>query len=227
MLWISICATVLFFLIARMIYRRFQIAILSPIFTTLLMTILFVLLFHVSYTSYMSGGRYLTYLLQPATVAFAIPLYKHFQLLKRHSVEILVSVIGGSMVAISSTVLLAHLFRLNTSLTDSLAPRSITTPFAMDVSNMIGGTPVLTAVFVILTALVGLLVGPIVIRHLRITSSLAKGTLLGTSAHAAGTSRAFEFGNIEGTFASISMILAAGFTMLIAPLLVHLLQVHL
>lgn len=227
MLWISIFATIGFFLIARTVYRRIRLAILSPIFTTLLMTVLFILLFHIPYASYMSGGHYLTDLLQPATVAFAIPLYKHFHLLKRHSIEILISVIGGSIVAISSTVLLAQFFHLGSSLTESLAPRSVTTPFAMDVSGMIGGTPVLTAIFVIMTALFGLLIGPIVIRHLRIKSSLAKGTLLGTSAHAAGTSRAFEFGSIEGTFASISMILAAGFTMLIAPLLVHLLQTHL
>lgn len=197
---------------------------LNPILTSLIVLVLTLSLTHVTYVTYMKGGHILADLLGPATVAFAIPLYKNLHLLKKHALEMVISLIVGSAAAISTSVALSDWFHLGTRITNSLAPRSITTPIAMDVSQANGGLPVLTAVFVIVTALIGLIVGPLAIRLLPIRSSVAKGTLLGMGAHGVGTNRAFEFGSTEGTFASLAMILAAGLTLALTPILLPLVR---
>lgn len=114
-------------------------------------------------------------MLQPATVAFAIPLYKYFPILKKYAVEIILNVAVGSCIAILSTAFIAKWFHLSGGLVDSLVPRSVTTPIAMNVSEMIGGMPAVTAVFVILTALLGTIIGPMVIRYFRIDNEIARG----------------------------------------------------
>ena len=157
--------------------------------------------------------------LQPATVAFAVPLYKLYPTMKRHALPLSLGVVTGTGISIVSTVLLADILHL-TILAPSLAPHSVTTPIAMLTSRSLHGNPTLTAVFVIITALVGVIAGPLIIQHLKIRTSLARGALLGTGAHAMGTSRAFEFGETEGSIASISMILAGILTILFAPLFV-------
>nr|NNM91369.1 LrgB family protein [Bacilli bacterium] len=216
--------TVVLFIVAKRIYRFVPNVLLSPIFTTLLFTILLLWLLHLPYKNYRQTADSLTAFLQPATVAFAIPLYRYLPMIKKHALTIFTSVFVGTIFAITSTVLLAKSFHFTTQVTKSLAPRSVTTPFAMDVAQNLGGIPILTAIFVIMTALIGLIAGPILIKHLRLKSPIARGLMLGTAAHAAGTSRAFEFGSMEGSFASVSMILAATITLFVATPLVHLLD---
>lgn len=112
---------------------------------------------------------------------------------------------------------IAKVLHLNTQIVDSLIPRSVTTPIAMGVSESIGGIPAITAVFVIMTGLLGSIIGPIIIQLFRIENEIARGVLLGTGAHGAGTSKAFEFSSITGTISSLSMILAALITLLMVP----------
>ena len=221
---IATLLTVVLFIVAKRIYHYLPFVIVSPIFTTLVATILVLFCLHITYLHYLQTADRLTDFLQPATVAFAIPLYRYLPMIKKHAIPIFISVFGGTVFAITSTVLLAKIFHFTTQVTKSLAPRSITTPFAMDVAQNLGGIPVLTAIFVIMTALIGLIAGPALIKHLHLKSPIAKGLMLGTAAHAAGTSRAFEFGSLEGSFASVSMILAAAITLFVASPLVHLLD---
>ncbi|WP_027417654.1 CidB/LrgB family autolysis modulator [Aneurinibacillus terranovensis] len=210
--------TVLAYWAAKKLYRFKNIVVLSPLLVTPLLLILFLSVSHISYGTYNSGAKWLTAMLQPATVAFAIPLYKYFQLLKRHAVEILISVVFGSCIAILSSVVLAGFVHLNPQMVDSILPRSITTPIAMNVSQTLGGIPTMTAVFVILTGICGMVIGPFVIRFLQIRNSIARGVLLGMGAHGAGTSKALELGSIEGAIASLAMIIASIVTLFIAPL---------
>ncbi|MNP31428.1 Inner membrane protein YohK [compost metagenome] len=125
-----------------------------------------------------------------------------------------------------SSVYLAKWMHLNSSLVTSIVPRSITTPIAINVSEVIGGVPNITAVFVIITGLLGTIIGPSVLKIFHIDNDVARGILLGTSAHGMGTSKAFELSALSGTISSISMILAALFTLGMAPYMMNMMLLH-
>ncbi|CAM2920861.1 CidB/LrgB family autolysis modulator [Paenibacillus sediminis] len=203
----------------KKLYTKIPKVYLSPLLVTPLVLVGILLWAKIPYETYNSGAKLLTDLLQPATVAFAVPLYKHFKVLKKHAAEIVVSVIFGSVLAVLSSAALAKWMHLSGQLVHSLVPRSITTPIAMNVSQMIGGVPNMTAIFVIMTGLFGSMMGPSILRLFRIEGEIARGVLFGTSSHGTGTSKAFEFSSLSGTISSISMILAALFTLCFAPLL--------
>ncbi|MCY7769184.1 CidB/LrgB family autolysis modulator [Bacillus haynesii] len=222
---LSLIATVLIYLGAKAVYTRHPKVYASPLLVTPVILVGLLLFINIPFEAYNAGGRLLTDMLQPATVAFAIPLYKYFPVLKKYAVEIIINVAVGCCIAILSTAFIAKLFKLNEDLIESLVPRSVTTPIAMSVSEMIGGMPAVTAVFVILTALFGSVIGPMVIRYFRIDNEIARGVLLGTSAHGAGTSKAFELSSVSGTISSVSMILAAIITLCAAPFLISLFAV--
>jgi putative effector of murein hydrolase len=169
-------------------------------------------------------------MLGPATVAFAIPIYKHFHLVKKYIGNIVLSVTVGTLVAIFSTFALSMLLNLNSEFIISILPRSITTPIAIEVSKEIGGLPTLTTIFVILTGIIGGIIGPLEIKWLSIKSPIAKGLALGMSAHGVGTSKAMEYGEQEATFSTLAMIFAAWITMawgsLLIPLLINLAHIN-
>ncbi|KOS64787.1 LrgB family protein [Lysinibacillus agricola] len=206
---LSLLGTIAIFYISKMFYKKYKKEWLTPILITPLVIIIILLLTGTSYKSFNAGANILTNLLGPATVAFAVPIYKNFNLLKKHAFEIFLSIAVGSAVAITSSFIIAVVVGLNDELVHSLVPRSVTTPIAMDISNMIGGSPTLTAVFVMATGILGSLIAPLVIKVCRFHRPSSRGLMLGMGAHGTGTSKAFEFGELEGTFASLAMIVAA------------------
>ncbi|AIQ65984.1 Inner membrane protein YohK [compost metagenome] len=205
------------YLASKKIYFARKSMLLSPLIVTPLVIIAFLLVTGTSYTSYNAGGKWLTDLLQPATVAFAIPLHKNFKVLKKHAAEIGIGVLTGTVTAVVSSVLLARWLHLSNDLASSLVPRSVTTPIAMNISQSIGGIPSITAVFVIMTGILGTLMGPSIHRLFRIDNEIARGVSLGTAAHGTGTSKAFELSSLTGTISSIAMILTALLTLGVAP----------
>lgn len=220
---LAIAATLVIYFTAKRIYRVHPKVYFSPLLVTPLVLVVGLIWADIPYETYQSGGGWLSKMLQPATIAFAVPLYKYYNVLKKHATVILVSVLSGSIVAMFSSALLAEWMHLDMELVTSLIPRSVTTPIAMNVSQVIGGIPNITAVFVILTGLLGTVIGPLVMKWFRIESEVARGVLFGTSAHGTGTSKAFELSSLTGTISSISMILAALFTLGAAPMLIGLL----
>ncbi|ULL13124.1 LrgB family protein [Paenibacillus sp. H1-7] len=214
---LSFLATVIIYIAAKRLHRFKPSLLLSPIIVTPAVLVILLLATGTSFESYNTGAHWLSDMLQPATIAFAIPLSKHFALIKKHAAEILVSVLSGSAVAVASSVWMARALRLNDQLAFSLLPHSVTTPIAMNVSQSIGGIPTITAVAVMMTGIFGSIIGPYVIRMCNIRGDIARGVLLGTSAHGAGTSKAFEFSSVSGTVSSISMILAAVITLFVTP----------
>ncbi|MGY4796863.1 LrgB family protein [Lysinibacillus fusiformis] len=206
---VSLLGTIAIFYICKMFYKKYKKEWLTPMLITPLVIIGILLLTGIPYKSYNSGANILTNLLGPATVAFAVPIYKNVNLLKKHAFEIFISIAVGSAVAIVSSFMMALVVGLNDELVHSLVPRSVTTPIAMDISNMIGGSPTLTAVFVMTTGILGSLLAPIVIKVCRFHRPSSRGLMLGMGAHGTGTSKAFEIGELEGTFASLAMIVAA------------------
>ena len=211
--------TLIFYYFSKYFYRRKQNILLMPLFLAPVLLIIMVVVFKIPYNSYMEDSHWLMWMLGPATVAFSIPVYDNLDLIRRHWLSMVVGVSISVIVAVTSTVMLARLFDLSEMLQRSLAMRSITTPFAVEASKLIGGQIDLTALFVVMTGVIGMVVGESILTVLSIRSRLGKGVSLGASAHGAGTAKAFQFGNTEGVIASIAMMIAGMVTVLVAPLL--------
>lgn len=224
---LSLGGTIVIYVLCKWLYRRVHFLVLTPILTSFLILTGLIVWVHMPYHDYSQGTKWLTDLLQPATVAFAIPLYRHFELLRRHAIPILLSLLLGAATGIISSTTLAVWWHLGTKLALTLAPRSVTTPIAMDISHQIGGIPVLTAVFVIMTGITGAIIGPLLIRFLPIRQATSRGVLLGMGAHGIGTARAFELSQEIGAISSLSMVLGACITLLLAPWIAPWLIQHL
>jgi predicted murein hydrolase (TIGR00659 family) len=214
--------TILIFVVSKKINSKITLVLFSPIIVTPLMLIIILESFHIPYGTYASGTQLLTYMLGPATVAFAVPMYKYQDLLKQHLKEMIISLSIGSFFAVITSILLALLFRLSKIMVISIIPRSVTTPIAMEYAKTLHGNPSLTAVFVMITGLSGVVLGPLLIRLLSLKSPIAKGLLMGMGAHGTGTSKAFELGELEGTFSSLGMIIGAFITFIWILLLPNL-----
>ena len=155
------------------------------------------MLFHIPYQDYMAESHWLLWLLGPATVAFAVPVYENRQLIRRHWLSLSVGVVASVVMAVGSTVLLARWLNLSDMLQRSLAMRSITTPFAVEATRAIGGQTDLTALFVVLTGVIGMAVGECA-HPAGHSQPTRQGAGFGASAHGAGTAKAYQMGNEEG-----------------------------
>lgn len=189
----------------------------SPLLTVPLLLVALGLVFGMDYGVYIRDTHWLLVMLGPATVAFALPIWRYRALIRKHWPTLAVGVLGGSAVAMASSWGLATLFGLGGEVRLSMVPRSITTPLAMLVSGDIGGVPELTALFVVITAVAGIAVGEILLRCLPLRSALARGALFGVGAHGAGTAKAYDVGAEEGTVACLAMVLAGLLNVLAAP----------
>ncbi|GAB4067678.1 LrgB family protein [Ancylobacter sonchi] len=222
LLWSAV--TVGFYWGAKQIYRRWPRWWLSPLLVTPVLIAAVVLALHASYRDYIGGTHWLVLLLGPATVAFAIPIYEQRGLIRRHWPVLLIGMLVGSGTSVLTSWALATLAGLDGPLRLSLLPRSISTPFAMEVSGDIGGIPDLTAVFVVITGIAGAAMGDIILARVPIGSALARGALFGVGAHGAGTARAAQIGETEGAVAGLVMVLVGLLNVLAAPLVAQLLR---
>jgi predicted murein hydrolase (TIGR00659 family) len=221
MIWLLL--TVLIYAGAKRFYRTFPRVLFTPLLIAPIAVVALILTAHVPYETYHAGAKWLSNMIGPATVSLAVPLYKNAAVLKKHALAIVASVFAGSTAAILSSVWMAKGLHLSGEIAGSLAPHSATTPIAMAASNLMGGIPAVAAVLVLLTGILGMILGPAVIRLFGIRHDIAKGVLLGTGAHAAGTTKAFEFNTLAGSISSVAMILTGLFTICTAPWLIRLL----
>jgi predicted murein hydrolase (TIGR00659 family) len=227
MMVVFILVTYFVYRFSKQIYQKSGIPFFHPLLLAPILLIILISVTHVSANHYLHETKWLTALLGPATVAFAVPIYKNLKIVKKYMGTILVSITSGTLVAIFSTLIMSRLLHLNYDFVISILPRSITTPIAIEVSKEIGGVPTLTTVFVILTGVIGGVVGPSVIKWLSIKTPIAKGLALGMGAHGAGTNKALEYGEQEATFSSLAMIFAAFITLIWGALLIPtLMNIH-
>ena len=168
---------------------------------------------------YMGGGQALLWLLGPATVGIAVPLYRNFARVRSALLPMAAAFVIGSTVAVVSAVLIGEMMGASVETVRSLAPKSVTTPIAMGIADEIGGYPSLAAAFVILTGIVGAVFGAAFFRLLRIRDERAKGFAMGIAAHGIGTARAFQENEVQGTFSGVAMALNGIVTALVLPLL--------
>ncbi|CAG4909788.1 LrgB family protein [Paraburkholderia saeva] len=211
--------TVALYFASKYLYARFKSPWLTPLVSVPVVLGLLVLVAHIPYPVYFQDTRWLMWLLGPATVAFAVPIYEYRDLLKRHWISLTVGVTVGIIVAVGGSLVLAKLLHLSPELQRSLMTRSVSTPFALAVSDRIGAPKDLTALFVIATGVCGMLFGEIVLALVPLRTRLARGALFGAAAHGVGTAKARELGSEEGVVASLTMMIAGVVMVLLAPAL--------
>ncbi|NGY82300.1 LrgB family protein [Bacillus megaterium] len=220
-----IIATVALYLVMAKVYVRFSYPILIPVLTTTVFVILLLLAFHISYDEYMIGGKWINSLLGPAVVALAYPLYKQREMLVKYSIPIIGGVFVGLFAGMISGLVFAEVFGIDRSLILSIVPKSITTPVAIQIATGLGGVPSMTVVFVMIAGFSGVILGPLLLKWIRIKSSLGKGIALGSASHALGTSKAFEYGELTVSMSSVSMTLSAVLGSVFGAIVVWLFQV--
>lgn len=216
--------TVALYLLAKRIYRRWPRWWLTPLAATPAALIVAALVLHENYREYSRSAGWLVTLLGPATVAFAVPIYEQRELIRRYWPMLLAGMIVGSIMAVSTSWGLAALLGLSDVLRLSLAPRSLSTPFAMQVSSEIGGVPDLTAIFVVVTGVFGAVIGEFMLARLPLQSALARGALFGVGAHGAGTAKAHQIGQVEGAVSGLVMVLVGLLNVLLAPAIAQIIH---
>ena len=226
-IWIYLQAEPLFwltltigsYLIADFIYRKSNLfPLLNPVALSVLLVSLILILFNIQYERYFDGAKFIHFLLGPATVALAIPIYRNWDLIVSNSKAILISLILGSFFAIFITYVLSLQFKLQEELIFSLLPRSVTAPIAMGISEIIGGIPSLTAIITLITGVVGASLGVFVFDLMKLKKMEARGFSLGLASHGIGTARAMSRDKNAGVFAAVGMGLSGLITSIIVPL---------
>ena len=221
---LALTLTLVAYVVSNRIYIKFnRHPLLNPVLLSIIFLSAILLATGTSYDEYFEGAKFVHFLLGPATVALAIPLYRQFQAMKTSAMAILVSLFTGSLTAIASAVGIAWLLGADAQTLISLAPKSVTTPVAMGITEQFGGLPSLTAVFVILSGIIGAALGRYILDALNIHHPAARGLALGVASHGIGTARSFQVGEAKGAFASLAMGLNALATAILLPLLMALL----
>jgi len=200
--------------IGTLLKRKLKLAIFNPILIAVILTIGILLIFGVDYEKYNEGAKYLSYLLTPATICLAVPLYEQFELLKKNFVAVIIGILTGVITSLVSIFLLAYLFRLDHATYVTLLPKSITTAIGMGVSEELGGYVSLTVAVIIITGIFGNMIAVALCRLFRIKEPIAKGVAIGTASHAVGTTKAMEIGEIEGAMSSLSIVVAGLLTVI-------------
>ena len=213
------------FALFKELQRRTGWVLLNPILLTIALLILFLKLTGISYETYQEGGQLIEFWLKPAVVALGVPLYLQLEMVKKQLLPILLSQLVGCLVGIVSVVLVAKLLGATPDVICSLAPKSVTTPIAMEVSNTTGGIPSLTAAVVVLVGLFGAVFGFKILTLGRVKSPIAQGLSMGTASHAIGTSASMEISRKYGAYASLGLTLNGILTALLTPTILRLLGV--
>ncbi|CAM2997038.1 LrgB family protein [Vibrio rarus] len=209
--------TVFGYYCTKAMHIRFKQIWLIPLVSVPVLIVAMIMSLGISYNDYILESHWLVWMLGPATVAFAIPVYENKKLMKNHWFSISAGVVIAVIAALVSTIMLSKFLHLSVILQKSLAVRSITTPFAVVASKEIGGKPDLTAIFVVMTGIVGIVVGETMLRIFRVRSRHGIGAGLGASAHGSGTAIAYGIHTKAGTIASLIMLFSGVATVLLAP----------
>ncbi|MGW8313762.1 MAG: LrgB family protein [Desulfuromonadales bacterium] len=218
----GITLTLVIYLLAQILYRRVGSVWANPVLVAIVTIILLLKGSGIDYRDYAHGGDILLFLLGPSVVALAVPLYQRREEVWRRKRPILIGIFAGSLASILSACGLAWLLGGSREVILSLAPKSVTTPIAISIVEKIGGVAPLTAALVVLTGCLGAVCGPEFCRRIGITSPIATGLAMGTSAHGIGTARMFEIDRLAGAVAGLAIGLNGLMTTFLLPLLMAL-----
>ena len=210
------------FFFAKLLQKKTGLVLLNPILLTIALLIIFLKMTNISYETYNKGGHLIEFWLRPAVVALGVPLYLQLEMIKKQLLPIL---LAGCIVGVISVVLIAKFMGASQEVILSLAPKSVTTPIAMEVTKAIGGIPSLTAAVVVAVGLLGAICGFKTMKIMRVGSPIAQGLSMGTAAHAVGTSTAMDISSKYGAYASLGLTLNGIFTALLTPTILRLLGI--
>ena len=202
------------FLVGRALQKRFKHPLCNPLLIAIVLVILFLLVFDVDYESYQSSAKYLSYLLTPATVCLAIPLYEQFELLKKNVKAVLAGIVSGVLSSLCCVLVLALLFHLDHASYVTFLPKSITTAIGMGVSEELGGYVSITVAIISISGILGNIFAESACKLFRVSEPIARGVAIGSASHAIGTAKAMELGEIEGAMSSLSIVVSGLLTVI-------------
>ena len=198
----------------------------KPIFNSLLISIIAIILFlkitNIPYENFKIGADTINFMLGPVTVVLAVPLYRQFNLFKKHFKEILIGILSGVITSFVIIFIIGKLTATDSNILYSILPKSITTPMGISLVSALGGVQAITVVCIIATGIFGNILGEFILKIGKIKSSVAKGIAMGTAAHAMGTSKALEMGEVEGAISSLSIGISGVMTVMLVPILINL-----
>ena len=203
---IGVVISLLAYEIGVVLKKKWKFAFLNPLMISIVLVIGFLVIFRVDYESYNASAKYLSYLLTPATVSLAIPLYQKLELLKKNWLAVFVGIFSGMLTSLAAVLAMAWLFGLSHEEYVTLLPKSITTAIGMGVSEELGGYVTITVAVIIITGVLGNMTAELICKIFRIRHSISKGLAIGTASHAIGTAKAMELGEIEGAMSSLAIV---------------------
>lgn len=203
----------------QMLQKRYKSVFLNPVLLAVSILIGYLLVFNISYDTYKEAGIYIEFWLKPSIVALGVPLYLQLSKIKKQLIPLIVSEFIGSLIGIISVTYIAKMFGASNEILKSLAPKSVTTPIALEISNTLGGISSLTVAAVIITGILGAILGFKVLQFSQVKSPMGRGISLGTASHALGIMAAFNLSEKHAIYASLGMIFNGVFTAILAPII--------
>ncbi len=196
--FLGVAVSLLSYALGSFLKKKFKTGIFNPLLISIVITIVFLLTCNIDYETYNDGAKYLSWLLTPATVCLAIPLYQQIELLKKNHKAVLVGILSGVLTSLTTIMILAFIFKLSHKEYVTMLPKSITTAIGIGVSEELGGYVTITVAVIILTGVLGNILAEGICKLFKINHPIAKGIAIGTASHAIGTAKAMELGEIEG-----------------------------
>ena len=223
-LFSGVTLSLLAYMAGAALKKKYKVGLLNPLLVSIVITILVLLVGKIDYEVYNESAKYLSYLLTPATVCLAIPLYEQWSLLKKNYKAVLCGLLAGAVTSMATVFALSKICGLSHEEYVTLLPKSITTAIGMGVSEELGGYVTITVAVIILTGVLGNMMGELICKVFHITEPISKGIAYGASAHAIGTAKAMELGEVEGAMSGLAIAVSGILTVILAPLFAQLIM---
>lgn len=214
----GVALSLIAYLLGAKLKKKLKIGIFNPLLISILISIIVLMIGKIDYNTYNEGAKYLSWLLTPATVCLAIPLYEQWELLKQNYKAVLFGLLAGTVTSLTTVFVLAKLCGLSHEEYVTLLPKSITTAIGMGVSEELGGYVTITVAVIIITGVLGNMFGELICKLCKITEPISKGLAFGASSHAIGTAKALEIGEVEGAMSSLAIAVSGILTVALASL---------
>ncbi len=217
-MFFGVTLTLVAYAIGALIKSKFKLAIFNPLLISIVLIIIFLAVSGMDYDVYSEGADFITYLLTPATVCLAVPMYEQMESLKKNAKAIIIGILSGTVTSMLCVLVCSLIFKFTHETYVTLLPKSITTAIGMGVSEEMGGVSTITIAAIIITGIVGNMMAEFICKIFKIEHPVAKGIAIGTSSHAMGTAKAMEIGYTEGAMSSLSIAVAGVLTVVLAPI---------
>lgn len=220
----GVALSLIAYFIGEFLKKKFKLGFLNPLLVSIVLTIVVLLIAHVDYEAYNKSARYISWFLTPATVCLAIPMYEQWQLLKKNYKAVFFGILSGVLTSLITIFVISKIMNLSHIEYVTMLPKSITTAIGMGVSEELGGYVTITVAIILITGVLGNILADFIYKIFKIEEPISKGLGLGTAAHAIGTAKAMEMGEIEGAMSSLSIAISGVMTVILAPIFAGLIQ---